>query len=86
MSANYVKTFTSGSVVLSISERGAVKIESNGRFVTCLTPKAFTELVSLDREVLGHALDAVIEVSEAKKKNAEVDKIKIQRRYYYGTG
>lgn len=76
--ANYIKSVTNGEITLSISDKGAVKIESNGKFLACLPPNAFTALVSLDRESLGEAFDTVIAIKEESKKQRDSSKLELQ--------
>lgn len=76
--ANYIKTITNETTTVSVSDKGAVKLESNGRFIACLAPNAFIALASLSREELSEIFETVVSIKEEAKKTREVSKLELQ--------
>jgi len=76
--ANWTKKFESNGTTISISDKAAVMVQQDGKFLGCLTSRAFMALVGAEKEVLGQAFECLVEMGEEYGKNKETRKIEAQ--------
>jgi hypothetical protein len=78
--ANWIKQVTdvSTGTTVSISDKAAIMIQQDGKFVGCMTARQFTSLVNCDRSTLGEVLEHLVAMGEDYAKNKESRKLEAQ--------
>lgn len=72
--ANWTKSFSNNSTVISVSDKGAVKVETNGKFKGCLMPSVVLDILALDRDTQAALFECIIEAQSEGKAAKQADK------------
>lgn len=78
--ANWIKQVTdaNSNTTVSISDKAAIMVQQDGKFVGCMTARQFTALVNCDRGTLGEILEHLVAMNEDYTKNKESRKLETQ--------
>ena len=78
--ANWIKQVTdaNSNTTISISDKAAIMVQQDGKFVGCMTARQFTALVNCDRSTLGEVLEALVAMGQDYAKNKESRKLEAQ--------